>query len=141
MKKNYFKSHGHIFSELERKTIEDFRSRRPLEPDEEEIYRILKSIKQDKETGEAIMPELSEEEQALLDECDTFDPTNEEERKKVIQEIERVMNYLRPGRRYPLLAHNPNRVQQGRRFAYIGTDGKIHVGRKGGKVKVPMMPA
>ena len=46
---------------------------------------------------------------------------------------------IKPGQKYPLLAHNPERVGKGRRFAYVGVDHEIHVGRKGKPMKVKML--
>ena len=53
-----------------------------------------------------------------------------------------IGNTIKPGERIPLMALNPNRYAKGRRFAYIGIDHGIHIGRFGkpyNPARLPMM--
>lgn len=137
MKKSHYKSHYGTFMDLEEKTLEDYRTRRPLEADEQAVADVLRNFK----LGE---DELTDEQKVILADCEILDLEVEEfvaRREEIIAEANRLEGYLRPGKKYPLLARNPQRVREGRRYAYIGTDGQIHIHRKGNLLKVPMMEA
>lgn len=47
---------------------------------------------------------------------------------------------IKPGDRMPLMALNPERFAKGRRFAYIGTDHCIHIGRYGKPLNPSRLP-
>lgn len=145
MKKSHYKSHFKTFEYLEEKTLEDFRTRRPLTNDEEDFRDIIHSTMDPEDENAVIIPEnLTQDEQALLEAaCLVIEDTEDfrKYRTHILKELNRMENYLRPGRKYPLLARNPVRVKQGRRFAYVGVDGDIHIGRKGKPLKVAMATA
>ena len=145
MRKSHYKSHSSTFDYLEEKTLEDFRTRRPLTNDEEDFKALLEStIDPENENAVIIPDEICAEDQQLLEEaCIEIEDTDffREYRAATLKECARLQNYLKPGRKYPLLARNPARVKQGRRFVYIGVDGELHIGRKGKPMKVAMASA
>lgn len=145
MKKSHYKSHYTTFEFLEDKTLEDFRTRRPLDNDEEDLRSLLHRTMDPEDPEAVIVPEeLDADEKRLLEmACVEIEDTEffRAYRAETLKECARLENYLRPGKKYPLLARNPVRVKQGRRFCYIGVDGEIHIGRKGKPLKVAMAKA
>lgn len=145
MRKSHYKSHATTFEYLEERTLEDFRTRRPLTNDEEDIKQILEYTMDNEDENAVIIPDaLETSEQELLAEAEIVIEDTDEfraRRAEVLKECNRLENYLRPGRKYPLLARNPVRVKQGRRFCYVGVDGEIHIGRRGKPMRVPMATA
>jgi hypothetical protein len=141
MKKSHFKTHSGTFEELEAKTLEDYRTRRPLTVEENEILSALRSTVPEGDE-EGVITDISEQaKELLLDGAEiVVTDTNEfvEKRAELFKEADRMAGYLRKGKKYPLLARNPQRVKAGRRFVYIGVDGDLHIGRKG-RVIFPAM--
>ena len=58
--------------------------------------------------------------------------------EKIKKNFNEQLNPIRGGVKYPLLARSTS-GKEGRRFVYLGTDSKIHIGRRGKPLKVPMM--
>lgn len=46
---------------------------------------------------------------------------------------------IEPGKRYPIMSRNRNPKMPGRRFAYLGEDWHVYIGRIGKPLKVAMM--
>lgn len=134
MRKSHYKSHYATFEELEEATMADFRTRRPLEEEELAVVEILRNFT----VGE---DELTDEQKAILEVTGMVDMEVElfvKMQEEILAEADRCANYLRPGKKYPLMARNPKRVKAGRRFAYVGIDDEIHIGRRGSVLRVPM---
>lgn len=141
MKKSHYKAAIDKFEFIEEQALEDFRTRRPLNNDEEDLKALLLRTLDPEDPEAVIVPEMDEREKELMDmACMDLMDTElfREFRAATLKEINRMEGYLRPGRKYPLLARNPVRVRQGRRFCYVGVDGDIHIGRKGKPLKVAM---
>ena len=62
-----------------------------------------------------------------------------EETESIFLDSLEIGENIKPGQKIPLIAKNSERVTKGRRFAYIGIDNQIHVGRIGKSLKVNML--
>jgi hypothetical protein len=134
MRKSHYKSHFATFQMLEDKVLADYGTRRPLNSEEIPVVELLRTFK----LGE---DEMTPEQIKILEPTGLNGLEVEEFvglREEILKEATRMENYLRPGKKYPLMARNPARVRAGRRFAYVGVDGAIHVARRGKPLKVAM---
>jgi hypothetical protein len=101
-----------LFEYMERKTIEDYSTRRKLTSRENTYFDLLAKEKE-------LSPDRTE-------------------RKN---ELERMSHYIKPAQKLFLLARNTKNPHKGRRFLYRGTDHQIHIGRLGKPLKVKMLAA
>lgn len=115
MKKNQSKRKP-LFEYLEKKVLEDVRTRRPLT---EEEVKELDNLLQEK---------------GKLKGAEKLD----EEKLNRLKELQRLNSYIKPGEKHFIMSRNTAKPKKGKRFVYLGADGDFHISRLGGTLKVPM---